>query len=372
VTDAIGKPIAAAEPGAARGSRWSRALRLGSEFALLFGIAVLAKQLLAAAIPGSYPNPLWLPVIVLSLQHGLAVGLAAAFVAAGLQYWDGLPPALMTEDMYAYIGRITAEPLGWTCVALLIGHIRGRQIIQTAELEEQLAESRQRSAAVADLCTELRARVQILERQIAANAQASNIDVAEAVSALQRATSDNLAEQLTRFVLLMTSAAEFAVYLLRDGALEVAFEPGDEHRRIDDGVAAGTPLFAAIANEQRILSAARPADAALLGHRGVMAGPLLDGHAPARVIGMLAIGGASLDDYPDDIERRFSVAASELSRLAGRIGLLDQWRAASLGPGQAAAGQLNGRAADRAGASPRAESAPAVGPAKGGREITLQ
>ncbi len=123
-------------------------------------------------------------------------------------------------------------------------------------------------------------------------------------------------------------------------------------------------------NERRILSAARPADAALLGHRGVMAGPLVDGHAPARVIGMLAIGGASLDDYPDDIERRFSVAAAELSRLAGRIGLLDQWRAAAA-IGQAA-GQSNGRAADRAVASPRAESAPAAGPAKGGREITLQ
>src|SRR5262245_15290810 len=105
------------------------------EFALLFGIAIVAKQVLAAAAQGSYPNPLWLPVIVLSLQHGLAAGLAAAIIAVGVQYVNGLPPALMTEDMYGYIGRLAAEPIGWTCVALLIGYIRSRQIAQTRELE---------------------------------------------------------------------------------------------------------------------------------------------------------------------------------------------------------------------------------------------
>jgi hypothetical protein len=369
VNDATGKPNGSpgvAEPVVSHRSRWSTALRLAFEFALLFGIALLAKQLLAVAIPGSYPNPLWLPVIVLSLQHGLAVGIAAAVVAAGLQYWDGLPPALMTEDMYSYIGRITAEPLGWTCVALLIGHIRGRQIAQTAELEAQLAESRQHSAAVAELCTDLRARAGMLERQIAANAQASNVDVAEAVSALQRATSDDLAQRLARFVLLTTSAEEFAVYLLRDDALKLAFAPGEEHRGADDGVPAADPLFAAIIGEQRLLSAAHTADAALLGHRGVMAGPLVDTHAPTRVIGMLAIGGASLDDYPDDIERRFSLASSELSRLAGRIGLLDQWRTA------AAPAQSNGHAAEKTGTPRAAGSTPADGPAKGGRAMTLQ
>jgi hypothetical protein len=365
VNDAGGNPNMV-KGGTVRRSRWATALSLAFEFALLFGIALLAKQLLAASIPGSYPNPLWLPVIVLSLQHGLGVGIAAAIVAAATQYWDGLPPALMTEDMYSYIGRITAEPLGWTCVALLIGHIRGRQIVQTAELETELAESRHHAAAVAELCTDLRARAEALERQIAANAQASNVDVAEAVSALQRATSDDLAERLVRFVLLTTSAEEFAVYLLRDDALKLAFAPGDEHRGADDGVTAADPLFTAIIGERRLLSAAHAPDAALLGHRGLMAGPLVDAHAPTRVIGMLAIGGASLEDYPDDIARRFSLAASELSRLAGRIGLLGQWRAA------AAPAQSNGHAAGEASAPRPAGRTPVDAPAKGGREVTLQ
>jgi hypothetical protein len=327
VSDATGKPT---EPGPTSRSPSSAALRITVEFAFFFGIALLAKLAIAAAGPGAYPNPLWVPVIVLSLQHGLAAGLAAAVIAAGLQYFAGLPPPLMTEDMYGYIGRIAAEPVGWTCVALLIGHIRSRQIAQSSELELDLAEHSRQSAAVAALCVDLRARTEMLERHIAASAQASNIEVAEAVAELEHASWDEFTPRLTRFVVLIVGAPDFSVYLIRDGALKVSFHPGDEHRPAADiTVAFDDPLFVAIMQERRTLSAARPADGALLGNRGVLAGPLLDTGAPERAIGMLTIGGASLDDLPDDVERRFSLVAAEVSRQAGRIGLLDNWRAAA-------------------------------------------
>src|SRR5207249_1928277 len=119
---------------------WSAMLRLILEFVLIFAGTILAKQILAATVNASYPNLLWLPVIVLTLAHGLAAGLAAAVIAAGLHYSGGLPPAFMSEDMYSYIGRIAVEPVGWTCAALLLGHIRSRQIAATAELQTQLAE----------------------------------------------------------------------------------------------------------------------------------------------------------------------------------------------------------------------------------------
>jgi len=318
---------ATAKPGASRRSRWSPALRIAFEFALLFGIALAAKYVVAAAGTGSYPNPLWLPVIVLSLQHGMAAGLGAAVVAAGLQYWGGLPPPLMSEDMYAYIGRIAAEPVGWTCVALLIGHIRSRQIANHAELVAELAERNRHGAAVADLCVDLRARTEMLERRIAANAPSSGIDVAEAVTALAHASWENFAERLTRYVRLMTGVAEFTIHLRRDNTLVAAFQPGDEHHPVAD-VAEDDPLFTAIVKERRTLSAARPAERALLGDRGVMAGPLAEPNAPDRVIGMLAVG-ASPDDAPEDIERRFALTATELARLADRIGLLERWRSAA-------------------------------------------
>jgi hypothetical protein len=362
-------PVGTVEGGAARRSRWSSTLRIVFEFALLFAIAVLAKHILAAAVSGSYPNPLWLPVIVLSLQHGMAAGLAAAVGAAAVQYSDGLPPALMSEDMYSYIGRVAAEPVGWTCVALLIGHIRSRQIANVAELEAELAERNRHCVAVADLCVDLRGRTEILERQIAANAHASSMDIAVAITELNLASWDNFAQRLTRFVVLMTGAADFSVYLLRDNALKAAFRPNDEHMHAaDTALPSDHPVFAAIVNERRSLSAARPADGALLGGRWIVAAPLLEGEASDRVTGMLAIAGPALDDLPADIERRFALTCAEIARLIGRIVLIDNWHAAAapnqsnghkpLGPTSQADAERRIAAVDRR--------------ARGDREMTLQ
>ena len=363
------------EPGTVRRSRWASMFRIAVEFALLFGIAIAAKQILVTVAAGSYPNPLWLPVIVLSLQHGVAAGLAAAVIAAGLQYWGGLPPALMTEDMYSYIGRIAAEPVGWTCVALLIGHIRSRQIAQTRELEAELAERIQHSAAVAEFCEDLRNRTELLERHIAANAHSSNIDVAEAVSELHHATWDNFAQRLTRFVILMTGAAEFSVYVLQDDVLKLAFQPTDEHRPTADVVVASDdPLFAAIVTERRLLSAASSDDAALLGQRGILAAPLTDSHAPERVIGMLAIGEASLGDHRADIELRLALTCTELSRLTSRISLIERWHAAAAPTESVRGSSTNGHGAVPVAAARQdgSESIPPAGQDQGDREMTLQ
>jgi hypothetical protein len=172
--------------GPARRSRWSSMLRVGFEFALMFGIAIVAKQVLVAAGTSPYPNPLWLPVIVLSLQHGLGAGLAAAVIAAGVQYWGGLPPALMTEDVYGYIGRVVAEPVGWTCVAPADRPHPQPADCSGPRARNGAADRNEHSAAVADLCTDLRSRAEMLERQIAANAQSSNVDVADAIIAERR------------------------------------------------------------------------------------------------------------------------------------------------------------------------------------------
>ena len=322
-----------------RRSPWSARLRLVTEFVLLFAVALLLKHVLLAVASGPYPSPFWLPVLVLSLQHGMAAGLAAAVLAAALQLLEGPPPALLTEDLYSYVGRIAAEPIGWTFVALLIGHTRSRQLDHLKELEAELAGQSQQAAVVADLCEDLRARTETLERHIAANAHASNADVAEAITELHDATWDNFAERLARFVSLMTGAAEFSILMLRDGALTPVFHPADDHRPAAGAVVpSDDPLFAAIVNDRRTLSVARTADQALLGNRGVMAGPLIDQQASDRVLGMFAIGGAALDDHPEDIERRFSLTSSEVSRLAGRIILMGNWQSA------AAPGQSNGHA----------------------------
>jgi hypothetical protein len=315
-----------------RVARWSALLRLGVEFAVVFAAALLAKQVLATTVTASYPNILWFPVVLLALAHGVAAGLAAAVIATALQYLGGLPPASMVDDMYAYIARISAEPVGWTCAALLIGHVRSRQIASSTQLQEQLGESTQRCAALAELCDQLRQRTDFLERQMAAHAYSSNADLAEAMSGLHHAGWDDFVQRLTHFVVLMTACTEFKLFFLRDGSLEIALAPGDAYRGSDDmSVVVTDPLFAAVIDERRVVSERNGAGRAVLAGRAIMAGPLVDGESPGRVVGMLTIGGPSLADCPEDIDRRFVLTCTELSRLAGRIHLMQRWHMAAAG-----------------------------------------
>lgn len=345
----------------------SSRFRLVVEFAVLFVVALLLKQFLVSGTATPYPNPLWLPVIVLSLEHGLAAGLASALIATALQFSGGFPPAQLAEDMYAYIGRVAAEPVAWVCVALLIGHIRSQQIAEVARLQADLAERNAHCVRVAELCADLRDRTELLERHIAANARSSNVDVAEAMREMNDSTWESFAGRLTRFVVLMTGTPDFSVYLVRDNVLKVVFQPNDEHTALGDvTVPADDPLFTAVVNERRTLSALRPADQSMLQHRGFLAGPLIDAHASNRVIGMFAISGSTLDDHPEDIERRFALTLSEVSRVLGRIILIENWHAA------AAPGETNGHREKVAAGPARGGDVPrSSGPGRSG-EVTLQ
>jgi hypothetical protein len=306
---------------------WTARARLVLEFVLLFGAAVVVDHFILSELDVPFPNLLWLPVILLSLEHGLAAAIAAAIAASAIYVWSGLPPAIMSEDMYSYLGRAAGEPVGWTLAALLIGQIRSRQIEHTLEVETELAERIRHSGAVAELCVGLKTRTERLERQIAANAQSSTIEVAESLSGLTDAGFDNVAERLTRFVSVMIGSAEFSIYMVRGNTLRLAFQPVDESRSASDLIVEPDDvLFQAIVRDRRLLSATHAEDRKLLGNRGILVGPLVENNAANRVIGMLGIGGADIVDFPDDLDRRFALTCKEVSRLLSRVVLIDGWQ----------------------------------------------
>jgi hypothetical protein len=328
---------------------WHSQVRLGIEFLVLFALSLLIAHAMLSGTSGTYPHPLWLPVIVLSLQHGTRAGITAAVAASGLFLSEGLPPAVLSEDLYQYTARVFVEPIGWTCAALLIGYLRDRQIRERSELRAELAERDQHCRAVAELCDDLRKRAEMLERHIAANAISSHADIVEAVCSLHESDLTNFTDRLSRFILLMTGASEFALYLLQNNELRIAIDvPNEPSNPADMVVPAHDPLFEAVVNSRKTLLslplnpvipaarltqiiqqgrtplvlAARAADGDLLDHRGTVIGPLLD-RSSHQVIGMLRIGGGNFVDFPEDIERKFTLACSEISRLLGRAILIN-------------------------------------------------
>jgi hypothetical protein len=106
--------------------------------------------------------------------------------------------------------------------------------------------------------------------------------------------------------------------LLQDGKLQAAIAVEGEHpNAVKAGLPPHHPLFEAVLRAQRTLVAGRTADRALLAKDDLVIGPLLDRKAPHQVIGMMRIGGRTLD-FPADIERKFTPTAAEISRLLCR------------------------------------------------------
>ena len=306
------------EPGA-RSSIWSM-LRLSLEFLLLFVVAFWIANFLLAGTGGTYPNPLWLPVVVLSIQHGLGVGIAAALLACALQY-TVLPPAQgLTEDIYDYVARTTAEPIAWTCVALLIGYIRHAQIRQKSQLQAELNDRRSECVTVANLCEGLKKRAEMLERHIAVNLPASHIDTAEAIAGLHTANWENFADRLTRFVNLMMGSSEFALYLLRGDVLKLVFLPPDmASSPVGSSIGADDAVFEVVVRQRRTLKAS---GTDVVGGRGFLFGPITEPNQN-RIIGMLAVGDAAIEGIPEDIERCFALTTSEISRFLGHVIIIE-------------------------------------------------
>ena len=172
----------------------------------------------------------------------------------------------------------------------------------------------------------------MLERQIAARATSSSVDIAEAICGLHDADPTNLVDRLSHFLTLMTGISEFGLYLLRDNALKLATGVQDEQQGSGPTlISAVDPLYGAVVGSRKILVATRPADRALLDHHGIAIGPLLSQDSQ-RVIGMLRIG-SDLVDFPEDIERKCTLACAEISRSLGRPALLTALEVAPVAAG---------------------------------------
>lgn len=294
-------------------SAWRAPLLGAFEFVVAFVGALLLAYFLPAEIKGAYPSPLWIPVIFLSLQYGTLVGLAGAVVASAIFFSQGLPTEILSEDIYQYMSRVGIEPIGWITVALLIGHVRDRQVRERTELLGELTERDRQCRAVAGLCDELRSRAQTLERQIAANPARSPADIVEAISGLHDASAANLAERLGRFIFVMTGASDFALYLLRDDELKITAREG-QSESFAASLSACDALFGAVVNSQRTLLSERVADRDLLARRNSIIGPLMDRSSSDRVIGALWVSGSNLAETPRDIEQVFTLTCTEISR----------------------------------------------------------
>lgn len=138
-------------------------------FALIYGIDWLSPQL---GILDMQPHPFWIPVLMLGLQYGTVSGLVAAGAAIAATLLSGLAEAGIGENHFAYFLRVWGQPILWIAVALLVGQFRMRQIATKQELRLLSGTLARQRDDLARHASGLRARCDVLERELAARRDA--------------------------------------------------------------------------------------------------------------------------------------------------------------------------------------------------------
>ncbi|GJD52653.1 hypothetical protein OPKNFCMD_5419 [Methylobacterium crusticola] len=160
------------------------------------------------------PRPFWIPVLLMSVQYGLAGGVFAAFASTLALYSGALPSQVATQDYYAYSRLIVAEPMSWLACALVLGGMSSLQLAHAAEVRRQRDDAQ---AAAEDLGHGLQqalADLGYLELQIAAETRTAGA-IARAFASLDPAGPERLAASFAEFARLIVGSRDLTVYVPR-------------------------------------------------------------------------------------------------------------------------------------------------------------
>lgn len=152
----------------------SRTSLAAAEFA-----AFLVLMLVACLVFGTKdvlsikPSPIWIPVILLSVHHGTAVGLVAAGAGALGTFVFNWPVPDLHEDYYTLWLYASRDPALWVAAAVLIGSARDWQIGYQAELQAKLRQAQTTAQNLDNYAGQLIKRIEELERHLATGSRPS-------------------------------------------------------------------------------------------------------------------------------------------------------------------------------------------------------
>lgn len=283
---------AAAEPDEEPAPRLILGLRASAmvELVVFFAAAFAVDLLLldGTRFRGVAPHPFWIPVVFLSVQYGTGEGLMAAIAAIVALYAGNLPEQGLTEDVYAYLYKVSITPLLWLIAAVVIGELRARQLTERAGLRAELRELRQRNDLIATAYHRLKDERARLESRVAGQLR-TVFTTYEAAKAIEKLTVAEVIEGIPPLVRAILNPSRFSIYLLRDGVLKAAYTEGwRSDDRFERAFAPSTSIYQAIVGRHALLCAARAADEAELSGEGLLAGAL-KGQDSGEVIGMLKV-----------------------------------------------------------------------------------
>ena len=300
----------AREPGANRLPREVFGLRVSAvvETVVLLGAALAADQLLFSGdrFASVSPHPFWAVVLLIAVQYGTGEALAAAALSGAALLINNLPEQGFNEDLYAWLLRISFNPVLWCIAAVTLGEIRAGHKRQTEGLQIELTEAQQQAATIADAYDHLLRIKMNLEAQVAGQRQTVRT-MYEAARAIERQSTDEVLSGIFEVVSAVLHPEKFSFFRLDHHELVLVEKQGwISGDQFQQSFRPGAPLFAAIVEQQRMLIASEPEDEAILDQQGLLAGPLCS-EETGEPFGMLKIEGMQFHELTPAAVQNFRI-----------------------------------------------------------------
>jgi hypothetical protein len=303
----------------------------GIEIVVLFALLLVAQHVLPGGDAFAVsPHPYWTVVLLLSVRHGTAAGLAAALVAIALYLLHGVPTRSAEEDYYTYTLRIWREPMLWLVVALIVGEIRLGQIEERNTLAMRLRDAERQRSTIAEHWSLLAGHVEALERSLATQSGGGVETLLTEMEALRSPRPHVAAAAFQRIVQHALGADARVAFWRHDGARSGAFV-------LDAGWSCNPdnsrPVWSLprtlVSNDdaRRVFCIVRDADRCALQDTGVLACSVIS-PASDRLHGVLAVQHLDLDRIATTGETALLFLSLELATALDRHRLAE-WTADS-------------------------------------------
>jgi hypothetical protein len=236
------------------------------------------------------PHPFWLFVLVVAAHYGTATGVFAAVLGTLLAFLGNLPPRPPLIDQSTYLLSVIGQPVLWFASAVVLGELRARR---EAVIDAQREEIASLSAENHNLSVNKMALEMNVERlQAAAAGQVQTaLSLVQAARTVDIQRTDSVFESVDGLIANLFQPTAYSIYLRTGDALDLIVHTTDGKTPAAlQRYERGSPLFDAVVGEGKVVHVAAPGGEAVLGHDGVIAGPLLDGDT-GDALGMLKIEG---------------------------------------------------------------------------------
>jgi hypothetical protein len=248
------------------------------------------------------PHPFWIPVLLVSAYYGANEGLAAATLSAAALLIGNLPEQGSSEDLSAWLLRVTAEPVLWFVAAIALGQVGESHRRERDRLRRNLQEVRQQADVISDAYRQLAQAKSSLEKRVASQVQTVHT-VYVASRAIERQSTNEVLIGIADLVRSVMSPNKFSLFLLNGQILEAAATEGwIPSNLLAHEFEDSSALFEAIVSRRQFLCVMNPIHEAVLGGQGVLAGPLVCSET-GEILGMLKIEEIDfLDLHPSCVQ----------------------------------------------------------------------